>query len=262
MQTLIPIDRLEPVVRNLAPTYASAQPFPHVVFDDLLPADVAEEVYEAFCTLDRDIWKHHEHAYSQKLACNDLALIPEAIRGALLSFNEPGFLQWVERLTGIPGLVADPGFEGGGMHLIRRGGFLKIHADFNVHPRLQLDRRLNLLLYMNKDWSESYGGHLELWDRTMTRCVVRVAPVFNRCVIFSTTDIAFHGHPDPLDCPPGLSRKSLAVYYYTAGRPAEERSARHSTIYKPRPEDPVDRVTLTRRVRGLMRRVASRVRGR
>src|SRR5437016_4704696 len=140
MQTLIPVDRLEPVLRDLAPTYASAQPYPHVVFDGLLPPDVAEEVYDGFCRIDRDIWRRHEHAYSQKLACNDLSVMPEPIQRTLLAFNEPGFLGWVEQMTGITGLVADAEFEGGGMHLIRQGGFLKIHADFNVHPKLRLDR--------------------------------------------------------------------------------------------------------------------------
>jgi hypothetical protein len=104
-----------------------------------------------------------------------------------------------------------------------------------MHPTLNLDRRINLLLYMNKDWKEEYGGHLELWDRTMSKRVHRVLPVFNRCVVFSTLDWAFHGHPEPLTCPPGWTRKSVALYYYTNGRPPEEKSADHGTLYKARP---------------------------
>jgi Rps23 Pro-64 3,4-dihydroxylase Tpa1-like proline 4-hydroxylase len=93
-----------------------------------------------------------------------------------------------------------------------------VHADFNRHEKLNLDRRLNLLLYLNRDWKEEYGGHLQLWTRDMGRCVVKVLPVFNRCVVFSTTDFSYHGHPDPLTCPPGRTRKSIAMYYYTNGR--------------------------------------------
>ena len=91
------------------------------------------------------------------------------------------------------------------------------------------------MLYLNENWREEYGGHLELWDREMTRCVRRILPVFNRCVIFSTTDYSFHGHPDPLACPRGMTRKSLALYYYSNGRPVEETSAAHGTLMQSRP---------------------------
>src|SRR5581483_6543461 len=116
------------------------------------------------------------------------------------------------------GLIPDPYFTGGGLHQIERGGYLKIHADFDRHEKLGLQRRLNVLVYLNRDWDESYGGALELWDRAMTHPVVRVLPVFNRCVVFSTTDQSYHGHPEPLTCPPDRRRRSLALYYYTAAR--------------------------------------------
>jgi hypothetical protein len=92
-----------------------------------------------------------------------------------------------------------------------------------------------LLLYLNRDWKEEYGGNLELWTRDMSRCIKRVLPVFNRCVVFSTTDFSFHGHPDPLTCPEGRTRKSVAMYYYSNGRPAEEISGDHTTLFKGRP---------------------------
>ena len=102
---------------------------------------------------------------------------------------------------------------------------------FTIGYCVLLNRRLNLLLYMNKGWEDAWRGHLELWDRGMKGCVKKVAPVFNRCVIFSTTDDAYHGHPHALECPEGTTRKSLALYYYTNGRPEEERSAPHDTIF-------------------------------
>jgi Rps23 Pro-64 3,4-dihydroxylase Tpa1-like proline 4-hydroxylase len=119
----------------------------------------------------------------------------------------------------------------GGLHQIERGGFLDVHIDFNVHPKLRLDRRLNMLIYLNHDWPEEYGGHLELWSRDMTSCEKRILPLFNRTVIFSTTDGSFHGHPRPLSCPEGRTRKSVSLYYYTSGRPEEERSPAHDTIF-------------------------------
>lgn len=136
----------------------------------------------------------------------------------LYHLNSSTFLDFLSKITGIENLIADSYFEGGGMHQIRRGGKLKIHADFNRHPRYDLDRRLNALLYLNPDWQEEYGGNLELWDRHMTSCVVRIAPLFNRFVVFATTDFTYHGHPDPLTCPEDVTRKSLALYYYTHER--------------------------------------------
>ena len=126
------------------------------------------------------------------------------------------------------------------------GGLLKVHADFNLHQRLGLERRLNALLYLNRDWSDTYGGHLELWNRTMSRCERRVAPVFNRCVVFATSDSSFHGHPEPLSCPPGRSRRSIALYYYTAPRQGRPPAA-HSTLFRARPDERV-RTTSARRL--------------
>jgi 2-oxoglutarate-Fe(II)-dependent oxygenase superfamily protein len=143
-----------------------------------------------------------------------------------------GFL---EQLTGIEGLIPDPYFWGGGLHQITRGGYLKVHADFNRYSKLRLDRRLNLLLYLNRDWKEEYGGHLELWNEQMTTCERKILPIFNRCVVFSTTDYSYHGHPDPLNCPEQQTRKSLALYYYTNGRLEEGVSPVHTTLFQRRP---------------------------
>ncbi|HEV3383297.1 MAG TPA: 2OG-Fe(II) oxygenase [Gemmata sp.] len=131
--------------------------------------------------------------------------------------------------------MPDPHYEGGGLHQIEPGGFLKIHADFNYHTRLRLDRRINLIVYLNKDWQEDYNGHLELWDRNMTHCVHKILPAYNRCVVFSTTDWSYHGHPEKLTWPAGRTRKSLALYYYTNGRPEEEKSDAHGTLWQERP---------------------------
>jgi len=144
-------------------------------------------------------------------------------------------LQFLETLTGIKGIVPDPYFVGGGLHQIKPGGKLGVHADFNHHEKLNLDRRINVLIYLNKDWKEEYGGHFELWNKEMTAAEQKILPLFNRCAIFSTTSTSFHGHPTPLSCPPDRTRKSIATYYYSNGRPAEEVGESHSTLFKARP---------------------------
>jgi Rps23 Pro-64 3,4-dihydroxylase Tpa1-like proline 4-hydroxylase len=140
-------------------------------------------------------------------------------------------MAFLEKLTGIAGLIPDPHLRGGGLHEIRQGGALGVHADFNFYKRLNLYRRLNLLIYLNANWAEEWGGHLELWDRTGKQCVQRVAPIFNRAVIFDTSNFSYHGHPHPLQCPPDRSRKSLALYYYTVEAPADEDRAPHTTLF-------------------------------
>lgn len=216
-------------------TYVSAEPFPHVVLDDFLPAETLRAVAGSFPKPGELDWHVFDNPSQKKLAFEDERMIGADALRLLYQLNSAGFMLFLERLTGIEGLIPDPYFVGGGLHQIERGGFLKIHADFNRHPKFNLDRRINLLLFLNENWEESYGGHLELWDASVTRCVRRILPTFNRCVIFNTTDTSFHGHPEPLACPQGRTRKSLALYYYSNGRPEEEASADHGTLMRPRP---------------------------
>jgi Rps23 Pro-64 3,4-dihydroxylase Tpa1-like proline 4-hydroxylase len=157
--------------------------------------------------------------------------MPPAIRKILRELNSTLFLRYLSDLTQIPHLLPDPSFIGSGMFLIEPGGFLNVHADFNVHFLNKLDRRLNLLLYLNLGWREAYGGHLELWRAGEPTPTKSILPIANRCVIFATTDQSFHGHPTPLSCPPGRSRNCLSLYYYTNGRPDTERSDEHNTLW-------------------------------
>ena len=231
-------EALEAVAARLRSEYEAARPFPHVVIDDFLPSEHLDAILDEVSGVDEiSHTQRFDNAEEKKLATDDDALLPPTLRHLLTQFNSAAFINFLESLTGITGLVGDPHFTGGGLHEITRGGFLKVHADFNHHRRLNLDRRINLLLYLNRDWQEEYGGHLELWTRDMKTCEQRILPVFNRCVIFNTTDFSYHGHPEPLTCPEGVSRKSLALYYYTNGRPADEVSTAHGTLFRPRPGD-------------------------
>ena len=128
-------------------------------------------------------------------------------------------------------LIPDPYLIGGGLHELRNDGYLNIHADFNLHPSMKLDRRLNILIYLNKNWLENYGGDLELWNKNMTKCEKKITPIFNKTVIFSTTDFSYHGNPNRVNHPTNLSRKSIAMYYYTASTGREK----HKIIF---PQDP------------------------
>lgn len=212
--------------------YQAADPFPHIVLDDLFDNADLDAVLAEFPKPEETRWMRFDSPTEKKLGYyHEHSTITDTVRRFLDAMNGFEMLLFLEALTGIEGLIPDPYFGGGGLHQIEPGGFLKIHADFNVHPKLKLDRRLNMLIYMNKDWREEWGGHLELWNADLTLCCQRIAPLFNRTVIFSTTDTSFHGHPHPLMSPEGVTRKSVSLYYYTAGRPAEERSAPHDTIF-------------------------------
>lgn len=223
------------VAREHAPTYRKANPFPHAVIDAILPAELLDRVLEEFPGPRTPGWERYDDPLQKKLGSRDEEMLGPTTRMLLHELNSAPFVRFLEALTGIEGLVPDPWFEGGGLHQIERGGMLKVHVDFNKHTLFALDRRVNVLIYLNKDWDEAWGGHLELWDREMKQACRKIAPIFNRMVVFDTTDFANHGHPDPLRCPPDRQRRSLALYYYSNGRPAHEVAASHTTIFRRRP---------------------------
>ena len=215
--------------------YATAHPYPHTVMDDFLPEAVLDDVLAEFPNPKEVELQTFDSPTERKLASKDDSVMGPATRRLLAELNSSAFLDFLERLTGIDGLVPDPHFVGGGLHQIVRGGHLKVHADFNRHPRTQLERRLNVLIYLNRDWKDEWGGGFELWDEDMTGCAARVMPYFNRCVVFSTTSTSYHGHPEPLTCPEDRTRKSLALYYYSRDRPASEQREGHNTLFQARP---------------------------
>ena len=224
-----------------ARAYRAAEPFPHVVIDDLFDADLLDRVIAEYPRPDQIAWERFAREPDEqagKLQSKHETDIPPFTRWFLYHLNSATVLELVEAITGIRGLVSDPYFDGGGLHQTLPGGRLMVHADFNRHHHLRLDRRINAILYLNRDWREEYGGHLELWDAEMRACRRRILPTFNRLVIFGTTDFTYHGHPDPLTCPEGRTRKSLALYYFTNGRPDDEKLGRkHATLWRRRPQD-------------------------
>lgn len=215
--------------------YITAEPFPYTYFDNFFNEEMLGKVVEEFPDLTKKPSIKYNDADQVKLASNNEDMFGETTKALMHFCNSAPFLNFLSAVTGIKNLIPDPYFLGGGHHQILPGGFLKMHADFNKHPDNKLDRRLNVLIYLNKDWEESYGGHFQLWDREMKECKAKILPLFNRLAMFTTTDFSYHGHPDPLTCPPDRSRRSLALYYYTNGRPAEEINQNleeHSTLFK------------------------------
>jgi len=201
--------------RSLAETYQNASPFPHIVIDDFIEPAVLGRVLSEFpCSDNRSFFDRDQERLKFQFQ-------PHEARGGLTrnlfaELNSQAFLGFLEELTGIDGLISDPYFAGGGLHETKPGGHLGVHADFNVHEKLKVERKLNLLVYLNRDWDPDFGGQLELWHKDMKSCAAKIEPIFGRAVIFNTALDSFHGHPDPLNCPPERSRRSIATYYYRA----------------------------------------------
>ena len=194
--------------------FAAASPFPHVVLDDVLDPGVAAEL-EAEFDGSREGWVFWHHVNERKQGLTDPARLGPVARRVVGALQSEAVVRALETLTGVPGLRPDPWLDGGGLHEMLPGGHLNVHVDFQAHPYERTwSRQVNLLLYLNRDWDPAWGGALELWDRDMQRCVRRVEPRFNRCVVFRTTATSFHGVPGPVECPTGTSRKSLALYYF------------------------------------------------
>lgn len=220
--------------------YTDAAPFEHLKLTNFIRSEVLEAVEREFPDLSKVGGDAIQYSNGRevKYASKGMSpLSPSAFK--LVSFlNSDIFLEYLQILTGInETLISDPYLAGGGYHEIKPGGFLKIHADFNKHPTIDLDRRLNLILYLNKDWDPKWGGGLELYDQDMSEPKVTVVPDFNTAILFSTRSDTFHGHPDALTCPDERSRRSLALYYFSAGRPEHEINETHTTIFKEREGD-------------------------
>lgn len=219
-------ERLDGLAAQLANAYQSNDPFPNMVVDDFFDLDFLREVASEFPDLSASDAQEFNNPKEIKWASKGEKTFGPQTRKLMHFLNSEPFLAFIQEVSGIKEkLIGDPYFVGGGQHEIRPGGVLKVHADFNSYPSFNLSRRLNVLVYLNEDWEESYGGHLELWNESMSECNVSILPVFNRLAMFSTTDYSYHGHPNPLTCPPDRRRRSLALYYYSYGRPKSELNA-------------------------------------
>jgi len=227
---------IENFAKNQFLNYISGDPYPHIVIDNFFDEKILNNVCEEF-NLNNKNKVIFNNPNEQKITLNKWDDFGPKTLKFIKYLNSEIFIEFLEKLTGIEKLLADNLLEGGGLHQINSGGYLKIHADFNKHSKTNLDRRLNALIYLNKEWKKEWGGEFEMWSKDLKRNVKKISPVFNRLVIFSTTSYSFHGHPSPLSSPNDISRKSIAMYYYTDGRPDNEIQGGlkyHSTLFKNR----------------------------
>ena len=215
-----------------ATAYQGQTPYPYGSFDNFLPEEILERVLK-----DLEQIPEAESSFNRPQEKLKSAFSPERLppytRNLFYSLNSRPFLAFLEELTGIQGLIPDPYFIGGGVHITQNGGHLDIHADFNHHGKLNIERRLNVLIYLNKDWKPEWGGEFEIWNTDMTEKVKSFTPIFNRMVCFNTRSDTWHGNPEPVNNPNGDPRMSLALYYYTATWSDLRKG--HTTLFKPRP---------------------------
>lgn len=214
--------------------YQAKTPFRYVIIENFFHSDKADGVLKTYPAIEDGKWDGTTYL-DQKNKFQKTKFEENSIMDLVFKeLNSDDFLKWLQDVTEIEEeLLGDEDLFGGGLHQSINGAFLNVHVDYNIHPKTRYHRRLNVLIYMNKDWKDEYEGHLELWDLSKGDKILlnKIAPEFNRCVIFETNEISFHGHPKPLRTPQEINRKSIATYYYTKSRPQEEVSDEHNTIY-------------------------------
>jgi Rps23 Pro-64 3,4-dihydroxylase Tpa1-like proline 4-hydroxylase len=234
MTPLNPIDR-----EALRARARSARPFPNVRIDDFLEESFAEEVNAAFPSFEgatrvgRIFRSVNERG---KVQVTDARTFAEPLARLNRALAAPEFLDLLSYAFDIPDLVGDAELVGGGIHQTGPRGHLDVHVDFNFIKGRGLYRRLNILVYFNKDWQPEWGGDVELWDSEVRNCVHSFGPVFNRCVIFETSAVSFHG-VTAVRCPEGRVRQSFAAYYYTAEAPPHWSDQEQDTVFRARPDE-------------------------
>ncbi|MBP7388949.1 MAG: 2OG-Fe(II) oxygenase [Chitinophagales bacterium] len=214
-------------------SFQEKKPFRYLVMDNFLLAEAAEKLLAAYPAPHQEVWNSTTYIHQKNKLQKSKFEAGSVFQDLFNELNSPQLTDFLTQITGISSLLGDAKLFGGGLHQSMHGAFLNVHVDFNRHPETKFYRRLNLLIYLNKDWKEEYEGAIEFWDMEQKKQLIQVWPIFNRCVVFETNEISFHGHPTPLNTPPGVTRKSLAVYYYTQDAPSGlDTVPEHNTIFK------------------------------
>ncbi len=231
-----PLDR-----ESLRQQFRTATPFPNVCIDNFLDPAFADDIALSFPSFSeaQGVGKTFTAVNEKgKVQVRDVSKFPPAVKRLNDMLAEPAFLETLSYAAEIPELLADDQLIGGGIHETTRAGHLDVHVDFNYLKDRQWHRRLNIIIFFNRTWQDEWGGRLELWDKDVKQCVHSFQPIFNRCVIFATSDISYHG-VTAVTCPPGESRKSFAAYYYTREAPPGYNGVNHSTLFRARPGEQV-----------------------
>lgn len=214
--------------QKLNADFVNAKPFPHCVIDDFFEKDIALKLSQEFPDYnDPNIWSVYRNAIENKKLTPHWDLFPKTTYQVFTLMNTPEFVEKIKQITGIPDLVADYGMHGGGWHMHTRGGKLNMHKDYSIHPKLGMERRINIIIYMTPEWKSEWNGGLEFWSHDSEKnlpkeCVTKIENHFNRAVIFDTASNSWHGLPHEIICPEGVYRKSLAIYYISPARVTAE----------------------------------------
>jgi hypothetical protein len=200
--------------KNLKSKFLSGRPIPNIIIDNFLPISTAKSLELEMDIIPKKLWKKFTRNQSYMEEYNDLLNLTEASR-LVSQIHSKDFIKLLENITNINGLTIDPNFVGAGYSQSYQNDCLKIHTDFNWNESIKAYRTLNLIIYLTSDWEESYGGHLEFYDKNNKHAVQKIAPLFNRAIIWKYDERGFHGYPIPLTCPPDISRKSIRFFFYT-----------------------------------------------
>ena len=193
--------------------FQSASPFGNVVINDFLRSDIAEKVFKSFPS-NYEEWHNYNNPLEVKCAYDDIDNMDKSIQKVFLALSTQYAINKFSYITGIENLEYDPCLHGAGLHAHPRNGRLQLHLDYEKHPILiDKERRLNIILFLTKDWKKEWNGSNQLWNQNLTKAEVCTEVKFNTAIIFQTNNISWHGLPDKIQCPENVFRKSLAYYY-------------------------------------------------
>ncbi len=228
-------------ISKMAKEFSDAKPYKHLVIDNFLQAEMADKIFNEF-PKEEVFNKRYKGVNEFKAEGSNFEDFSEIFSILRQEMHSKEWCELMSKLVGIDGLYSVPDALGGGLHQGGDGSFLDIHIDFNIHADRGIHRRVNLLIFFNKNWKESYGGHTELWNADMTNLDKKVFPEFNRCLIFETNEISYHGYA-AIKVPEGVTRKSFYAYYYTDLR--ADAAKYHDTVFKARPTDSAAKKMMT-----------------
>jgi dTDP-glucose 4,6-dehydratase len=233
-------------VKNLQSKFINAEPFEHIIIPNFLNEDYANLLSDIFpIDVEKDYWHKYYNPIEVKYSLDNLQKLPYSLNDIFYLLSTKEITKKFSELSGIENLEYDPYLHGAGVHVHPRDGRLHMHLDYEKHPYLNKERRLNIILYLNKEWNPEWNGETQLWDRNMENCIVKSPVQFNTAIIFKTNDISWHGLPEKIKCPEGIFRKTIAYYYISdLYSPADDEKVgndgsgyRTKAAFKRRPDD-------------------------